>query len=181
MRAQERHRWDVLLAQSGDREALDVVLKELQGSLFGFLVGLIGPDRAPDALQETLICICRGLPRLRDPDLLQTWSFRIAAREAFRRIKADRHGVRRWADPSHLESIPDEAEVSHEFEWAERLPGLLGEVPPASRAVLMLHHLQGMSLREVGDVLGVNLGTVKSRLGYGHRCLSQLAEREGFR
>lgn len=181
MREPERQRWNVLLAQSGDREALDLVMKDLQGRLFGFLVGLVGPDRAPDTLQETLICICRGLPRLRDPDLLPTWSFRIAAREAFRWIRADRHGVTRWGDPSRLELIPDEAEVSHEFEWAERLPGLLGEVPSASRAVLMLHHLQGMSLREVGEVLGVGLGTVKSRLGYGHKCLSKLAEREGFR
>ncbi len=54
---------------------------------------------------------------------------------------------------------------------AQELHRLVGTVPPACRAVLVLHYTQGMTLQEVADVLGVALGTVKSRLAYGLRTL----------
>jgi DNA-directed RNA polymerase specialized sigma24 family protein len=60
--------------------------------------------------------------------------------------------------------------------WAEALPGLLALLSPASRAVLILHYLQGMTLDEVADVLEVSPGTVKSRLAYG---LAALREKIG--
>jgi DNA-directed RNA polymerase specialized sigma24 family protein len=58
-------------------------------------------------------------------------------------------------------------------EWAEALPGLLGSLSPASRAVLILHYLQDMTLNEVADILEVSPGTVKSRLAYGLASLRQ--------
>ena len=52
-------------------------------------------------------------------------------------------------------------------EEIERMAGFLGEVSPASRAVIVLHYLEGLSLAEVAAVLGIPLGTAKSRLAYG--------------
>ena len=52
-----------------------------------------------------------------------------------------------------------------------RLPGLVAQVSPASRVVLVLHYMEDFSLPEVADVLGIPLGTVKSRLAHGLRLL----------
>jgi RNA polymerase sigma-70 factor, ECF subfamily len=54
------------------------------------------------------------------------------------------------------------------------LPQLVGELSPHSRAVIALHYLEEMTLEEVAAVLGVPVGTVKSRLAYG---LNQLRRR----
>ena len=52
-------------------------------------------------------------------------------------------------------------------ELLERLPELLRHVSPASRAVLALHYLDGLTLDETAAVLDLPMGTVKSRLAYG--------------
>jgi RNA polymerase sigma-70 factor (ECF subfamily) len=58
----------------------------------------------------------------------------------------------------------------------ELISKIVAQVSPASRAVIVLHYLHEMPLGEVADVLGVALGTVKSRLAYGLDCLrKQLA------
>jgi RNA polymerase sigma-70 factor (ECF subfamily) len=54
---------------------------------------------------------------------------------------------------------------------SERLRGAVAALSPASRAVVVLYYLHEMSLQETADVLGVPLGTVKSRLAYGLEAL----------
>ncbi len=129
-----------------------------------------GPDShlAEDLLQETFLQIYRKLAWLRHPELFRPWAYRIAARLASRRRKAERH--RSWAVGD--EQILDAAEAVAEPapfppEWVERLPGLIATVSSASQAVLMLHYLEGLSLDEVAVVLDVPVGTAKSRLSYG--------------
>jgi RNA polymerase sigma-70 factor (ECF subfamily) len=53
------------------------------------------------------------------------------------------------------------------------MPGLVGDLPAGSRAVLTLHYLDDLPLTEVADVLGLPVGTVKSRLSYGPRLLRE--------
>ena len=64
-------------------------------------------------------------------------------------------------------------------EWLDQLPGHLAAVSPASRLVLVLHYLQGLTLDEVADVLALSPGTVKSRLAYGLATLRQRLGRKG--
>ena len=49
----------------------------------------------------------------------------------------------------------------------DRFTQLIGQVTPASRAVLLLHYQQDLTMDEVAAVLGIPLGTAKSRLQYG--------------
>ena len=50
---------------------------------------------------------------------------------------------------------------------AAEIPRLVAGVSPASRAVIVLHYLHELTLEEVAEILGIGLGTVKSRLAYG--------------
>jgi RNA polymerase sigma-70 factor, ECF subfamily len=112
--------------------------------------------------------IYRKLGWLQDPELFRPWAYRIATREAFKHLRREKQWSSQVRDEAILEAIPAElADEGLTKEFRERLPQLLACVSPNSRAVLILHYLHEMTLGEVADVLGVNLGTIKSRLAYG--------------
>lgn len=158
----------VLLAQSGDRAALDELFRSVERPLYRYILSLMRePALAEDVLQEVLLLIYRKLYWLKQPELFRPWAYRIASREAFRWLKRERRWSEQVRDETVLEAIPAPAEEAFEPELMERLPELLDRVSPANRAVLVLHYLHEMSLQEVADVLALPLGTVKSRLFYG--------------
>ncbi|HEX8922090.1 MAG TPA: RNA polymerase sigma factor, partial [Pyrinomonadaceae bacterium] len=155
--------------QSGDRAALDLLLEAIQAPLYRYILRLVGERAlAEDILQEVFIRIYRKLRWLKEPELFRPWTYRIASREAFKQLKRERRLPEQVADESLLEAIPaKQPEENFAPELIEHLPELIARVSPASRAVLVLHYLHEMPLAEVAMVLGLALGTVKSRLAYG--------------
>ena len=154
----------VLLAQAGDRAALEQLLHEAYAPLRRYISRLVGGDLADDVLQETSLQIFRKLQFLREPAVFRPWTFRIASRIAFAHLKH----ARRWqplddAPPEHLATfdpglgeLPDEAFLA-----------LLDHVSPASRAVLLLRYQHDLTLEESAEILEIPIGTAKSRLHYG--------------
>jgi RNA polymerase sigma-70 factor, ECF subfamily len=161
-------RW-VLRAQTGDREALDELFRLVQEPLYRYIVSLVSSRTlAEDILQEVFILIYRNLRWLREPELFRPWAYRIASREAFKHLKRER----RWSDQSVDEAALEDLPVLPQDPLTpEIIAQLVAQVSPASRAVIVLHYLHEMPLGEIADVLGVALGTVKSRLAYGLDCL----------
>ena len=82
----------VLLAQTGDRGALEQLLRETHAPLRRYITRLVGADLADDILQETSLQIFRKLPFLREPAVFRPWTLRIASRIAFSHLKR----ARRW-------------------------------------------------------------------------------------
>ncbi len=153
----------VLLAQSGDREALEQLLRATHAPLRRYITHLAGADLADDILQETSLQIFRKLPFLREPAVFRPWTLRIASRIAFSHLKR----ARRWQP---LEAAPPETPPPNPS--LGELPDaaffdLLDHVSPASRAVLLLHYQHDLSLGETAAILDIPIGTAKSRLGYG--------------
>ncbi|HMV84026.1 MAG TPA: RNA polymerase sigma factor [Blastocatellia bacterium] len=157
-------RW-VLRAQTGDREALDELFRLVQEPLYRYIVSLTGSRTlAEDILQEVFILIYRNLRWLREPELFRSWAYRIASREAFKHLKRER----RWSEQSVDESALEDVPVSPpDTLTPDLIAQLVAQISPASRAVIVLHYLHEMPLGEIADVLGLALGTVKSRLAYG--------------
>jgi RNA polymerase sigma-70 factor (ECF subfamily) len=182
MTTAEQEAWWVLRAQSGDRKALGELLEAVQEPLYRYIFRLVGERTlAEDILQEVFIRVYRKLRWLKDPGLFRPWAYRIASREAFKHLKRERRWIEQVRDEATLEAIPAQStEEGYEPELIEHLPLLIARVSPASRAVLILHYLHEMPLAEVSAVLGVALGTVKSRLSYGLSILRrELNEQEG--
>jgi RNA polymerase sigma-70 factor (ECF subfamily) len=170
----------VLLARSGDRDALDELLRDVHDGLYGYLVRLVGDKHlAEDVLQEVFVLIWRKLRWLRDPEFFRPWAYRIANREAFRRLKKHRVHARMLGQDGLLAEFSAGETPVFPQEWAESLPSLLALLSPGSRAVLILHYVQGMTLHEVADILEVPPGTVKSRLAYGLATLREKLESDG--
>jgi RNA polymerase sigma-70 factor, ECF subfamily len=154
----------VLLAQTGDRAALEQLLHDTHAPLRRYITRLVGAALADDILQETSLQIFRKLQFLREPAVFRPWTFRIASRIAFSHLKR----AHRWlplddAPAEHLTILnpglgepPDEAFMA-----------LLDHVSPASRAVLLLHYQHDLSLEESAAILEIPIGTAKSRLHYG--------------
>ncbi len=154
----------VLLAQTGDRSALEQLLHDAYSPLRRYITGLSGADLADDILQETSLQICRKLSFLREPAVFRAWTFRIASRIAFSHLKH----ARRWhplddLPPEHLTTLdPGLGEPSD-----EGFLSLLDHVSPASRAILLLRYQQDLTLEESAAILEIPIGTAKSRLHYG--------------
>jgi len=169
MESGKQETWLALRAQAGDREAFDRLFRLLQEPLYRYIFSLVGA-RAPaeDVLQEVFILIYRKIRWLREPELLRPWVYRIATREAFKHLKRER----RWADKAEDESVlldlpaPTRDELAPEM-IDQLVAQLVEKLSPASRAVIVLHYLHEMPLAEIAEVMGVAVGTVKSRLAYG--------------
>ncbi|MCP3818352.1 RNA polymerase sigma factor [Streptomyces sp. A3M-1-3] len=145
----------VRAAQAGDALALD----ELIGLLTPYVTRLCRPialGDAPDAVQESLIAVFRGLGRLHDPMALYGWVRTITVREAVKvaRRRAVETPVAEFADRPVLDGTELAAEV-HDV-----LRGLSSE----HRAILVLREIEGLDERTAAEVLDISSGTVKSRL-----------------
>ena len=159
----EEAQW-VLRAQCGDREALELMLAAIQPPLFRYVRGIVGTEHAEDVLQDVLIIVARKLTWLDDPELLRPWAYRIASRVAFRHMKRQR----RWSE-QQLEPLIEDTVAAPEVLRDDVLRDLLSAegISQASRAVLLLHFQEEMTLPEVAAILEIPLGTAKSRLAYG--------------
>lgn len=167
--ASQRESWWVLQAQSGNREALNELFKGVQDPLFRYIASLVRDQHlAEDILQEVFMRIYRKLRWLREPAAFRAWAYHIASREAFRHLNRERRWSDQVRDETILAAVPlHDRESEFAKELIDRLPELVGNLSPASRAVVVLFYLHGMSLIETAAVLDIPVGTVKSRLAYG--------------
>lgn len=155
----------VLRAQSGDREALETLLRSIQPSLRRLVGGIMRTPNADDVLQDALLIVCRKLTSLHTPELFRPWCFRIAARCSFRYLKREKRWLEQPTDPSSLDELPAHRVAASTEALQELLS--LQSLSPASRAVLVLHFQEELPLAEIGAILELPVGTVKSRLAYG--------------
>lgn len=157
----------VLRVQLGDRAALDDLLRRTQTWLHRYLMRLLRDRHAADeALQETFLRIFRSLAYLREPRAYRAWAYRIASREAFAHLRRESKRLR--AQEAATERLLDaDTAAALDPELVVRLEAHVGNLPPNTRAVVVLHYLEQMTIRQVAEVLGIASGTAKSRLAYG--------------
>ena len=154
-------------ASGGDHDAFAVLVRASVARLDA-AARLILRDRelAGDAVQEAFIRAWRNLPGLRDPDRFEGWLHRLLVRSC---IDALRH---RRARPIEVELEPIHepmgADLASDVVNRELIDDALRRLDPTWRAVVVLHYFLGMPLPEAASVLGIPLGTAKSRL---HRSL----------
>jgi RNA polymerase sigma-70 factor, ECF subfamily len=155
----------VLRAQLDDREAIEALLSSVQPRLTRYVRAIVGAADAEDVTQEVMVSIYRKLWTLSTPDLFRPWMYRIASRAAFQHLKKRR----RWPDHLRDDEALDQLHAQDLAAIGLRVDDLLQDprVTPASRAVLILHYKEEMTLADVAGVLDISLGTVKSRLAYG--------------
>jgi RNA polymerase sigma-70 factor (ECF subfamily) len=165
----------VLRAQTGDREALDRLFQRVQVPLLRHLTLVMrNPDDAEDVAQQVFLLAYRKLPWLRDPALFRAWLYRIASRQAISQL-ARRQA--RGEDPLfEMAQAAIPMEQSMTFDEVRRR---FDRLPAAARAVVALHYIDGYTLEEASAILGIPLGTAKSRLWAGVTRLRKLFQTTG--
>ncbi|NEC65241.1 RNA polymerase sigma factor [Streptomyces sp. SID9727] len=109
----------------------------------------------PDAVQETLVAVFRSLRSLKEPAALYGWVRAIACREAVRVARRRSRSV-----PADLTALPQRGDP----ELAADIGDVLARLSPEHRAVLVLRDVEGLDERAAAALLGLRVGTVKSRL-----------------
>jgi len=184
----ERHR-------RGDPAAFGALAARYAAPLYNLAFRLLGNrEDALDLHQEVLLKAYRSIHRFRGDSALRTWFYRIAVNTAKNRARFWSRGKRgptlsldaatdpgralidRIADPR---PSPEGAAYGHEIQ--ARVQQGLDRLPLNQRTVVVLRDVEGLDYREVAALLGISLGTVKSRLARGRdslrRDLADLLER----
>lgn len=156
----------VMLAQNGDVAAFERLLMRLHQPLRNYVTKMVGPSVAEDVLQDISLQIYRQLRFLREPKAFRAWVYRIATRLAFLHLKREK----RWRQAETDAQLRNELStlaLPHREEIDSEFLSMIGHVSAASRAVLLLHYQQNLSIEETAAILDIPVGTAKSRLSYG--------------
>jgi len=173
----------------GERDAYALLVERYNGSLFRYLVRMIGqPADAEDLTQEAFLRAYLSLASYDPSYRFSTWLFRIATNLAINRIKAaskivsleemsDRNEQR--DEPPELVDPCADGRPDQAVERAERvrmIQNCLQELPADYRAVVTLRHIAELSYNEIADSIGLPLNTVRTRLHRGRERLGECLE-----
>ena len=131
---------------------------------------------AEDVAQEALLRAYRRFDGLRDAQRFRGWLVRIVFRLALDRARsAKRREVREteWAQPARRPAPATAEELAASSEFQAHFDRALDALPDKLRLVLLLAAMEGHTLEEVAAMLGLPIGTVKSRLFAGRKKLAE--------
>jgi RNA polymerase sigma-70 factor (ECF subfamily) len=170
---------------AGDVLGFEQIVRHYSGMVFSLAARLVGPMDAEDIVQETFLRAWHGLERFRGESSLKTWLYAIALNRArarhgrLARLRAVfTQGRTKEDDPfASLDNAADPALSPEEntliTERRRRLREALRTLPDEFRTAVVLRDLEGLSYEEVAGVLGVPIGTVRSRLARGRALLKE--------
>jgi RNA polymerase sigma-70 factor (ECF subfamily) len=166
MTEQEDENLLIALVQRGDVAAFEKLLARLHRPLRSYVTRMVGVLLAEDVLQEISLKIYRQVKHLREPKAFRAWVYRIATRIALVHLKREKRQQTFEAELEVINVVPAFT-LQEQQELDSGFLDLVDQVSPASRAVLLLHYQQHLSLEETAAILEIPLGTAKSRLSYG--------------
>lgn len=188
-------------AKSGDRSAFEELVHRFERELYSFLRGRIGDTQlAEDAFQATFLQLHLKCRQFQPERQLRPWLYTIANNQATDLLRRNkRHHAVSLDSPSVDVEFPEESHSlvdllpaggigpSERLEDAENRQNArmaLAKIPVKLREVLDLVAYQGLKHREAAKVLGIPLGTVKSRLNQGmrrlHKAVAELSSKPSF-
>lgn len=185
----------VARARSGDREAFDRIVESHLAAVWRVVWRILRHrEDTEDVVQEVFLAAYQALPGFRGASRLSTWLHRIAVTRALNHLDRSEEKVRRAsrALDEGADRLPEGASgdgvapgAGHapsplqELEAGEllrRLDECLARLPAAWRAVLVLRDMEAASYEEIARMVGIALGTVRSRLARARlalrRCVS---------
>lgn len=160
-------------ARSGDRAALEDLIRLYQGRVYRFGMKMCGnAEDARDVVQDTFLSVAKSIGNFRGEGALATWLYKIArsfCTKKRRRSKFAPEKTEPIEEPGRQAIEPADSRLSPEHEIARRelelaLNKAIAGLPPAFREVFLLRDLEGLSTEQTAQVLGLQVATVKTRL-----------------
>jgi RNA polymerase sigma-70 factor (ECF subfamily) len=169
----------VAAARDGDRAAVEQLLARYEPNIYRFGLRMCGnEDAAREVLQETLLAAFRYLPGFRGDASLSTWLYQIARSFCIKTRRGQRptDSIDDVKSAELVDPTPAPDARAHAREIGEALTRAIETLPADQREVLILRDVEGLSAEEAAEVVGVEIGALKSRLHRARMALrSQLA------
>lgn len=170
-------------ARSGDMAAFEELYRSHQAGIFTFIRSQVRHrEVAADLTQETFVRAWESLPRLRKPGAFRGWLHRIAANLVRDEVKSGRSRLEVTettllgdAETPHQEAPAPERDGPEQRlvdgELSRHIWVALEELSEEHRAAVVMHHMEGMSVEEIAQAMGVRPGTIMSRLSRAREVL----------
>jgi RNA polymerase sigma-70 factor (ECF subfamily) len=186
--AEREARRDVELVErlkKGDAKALEELYQRHRERAYGIAHRLVGSrEDALDVVQESFVHVLRGIQTFRGQSSFRTWLYRIVTHAAL--------DYRRWRSLRATESLDSERalepvdasgqrspqDTAADRDLAAAIDKALANVSEKNRAALVLFAIEGMSYKEIADVLSISVGTVMSRIFNARQRLRELLASE---
>ena len=180
----------VQAAQQGDQGAFSQLVEQNQGKIYSLCYRMTGnSEDAADLTQEAFLNAWRGLSKFGGQSSFSTWLYRLASNACIDFLRREK---RRSAlsmtleskdEEDHQADLPDERwSPERELERKESRQALqagLAALSPEHREVLLLRETEGLSYQEIARCLGLEDGTVKSRIARARMSLREFLLKSG--
>ena len=132
------------------------------------------PELIDDLAQESFVKVLRGLPQFdpAGPARLSSWILTIATRACLDVLKAKRPAAEQLPESLAAPSDPEHETAQRQLE--RRVQAAMARLPEEMRAVVILRAYHDFDYDEIAAALGLELGTVKSRLGRARVALREV-------
>lgn len=175
----------VRAAQRGDKRAFAQLVEKYEARVYNLARKMMrDPQDAEDVLQETFISVFRHLNDFQGDSSFSTWLYRIATNAALMKLRARKPPALSLDEPVEANGdelmprqivdwgiTPEEAVLNDEIR--AQMDAAVAALPESLRAVFILRDIEGLSVQETADVLGISVPNVKTRL---HRARLMLRE-----
>ena len=158
--------WLVINCQLGDAEALQQLIKIWYPKLLRYAYRQLGDQqKAQDAVQNTFEVVSKTICRIKDPASFAKWVYQILQNKSVDIIRQKQRQNKLSDEYAHFQGThageqQTVGDGSENFEFEQMLNGL----EPQLYQLVHLHYLEGFSMIEIGDLLSIPAGTIKSRL-----------------
>ena len=184
--------WELVQrARQGDEASFAALVEQNQGRIYNLALRMTGsPEDAADLCQEAFLNAWRGLGKFQGESSFATWLYRLTTNVCidFLRREKRRHELSMTVSlddeaEDRQAQLPDERFSPHlEAERQERRDALragLAALSEEHRRVLILRELEGLSYGEIAALLGLEEGTVKSRIARARLALRNYLVKQG--
>lgn len=177
------------LAAKGDEAAFSDIVREYESAVYRYALSFCkNAEDAFDISQEAFIKLWKTLPRFKGNCSPRTWIMGIVRSVAidFLRAKRPRDTLSFYADGEFPIEIPDESEEANPqraYEKKERaalVRAAVASLPRELSETLYLREFENLSYEEIAHVLGVRVGTVKSRISRARDGVKEFLEKRNF-
>lgn len=171
--------WELVQkCQAGETSAFQELVSRYHQKVYMVILGLLRHrEDALDVAQETFFRAYRKINTFQGGSSFYTWIYRIAVNisiDAQRRQKRNPLDFRESMDgvlDAQNEVARDPFSDMHDRELRENLVKAINDLTPEHKAVIVLRTIEGLSYKDIGEILGCSEGTVMSRLHYARKKL----------
>jgi RNA polymerase sigma-70 factor, ECF subfamily len=181
-------------SQAGDTPSMERLILKYQHRIYNVILKICGnADDAAELTQETFVKVIESIEKFKGKSSFYTWLFRIAVNLTLNQCQRNARTATRSLDAEEVDPDDDAGQMLKDLLSDDRAidPAVLAqsrelcdlakrsllELEEPQRAVVVLRDIEGMDYAQIADVLGLELGTVRSRLSRARSNLREMLEK----